>query len=117
MGFICFSEVLADSHEKYGSVVKLWLGPTKLLVSIKEPALIKEMLSKAEDKLPLTGRAFRLAFGQSSLFASSFDRVPFVFCFLNKRINDQFLLYYNVVDSAYCGCMIFTECVLYELLL
>lgn len=117
MGFICFSEVLAESHEKYGSVVKLWLGPTKLLVSIKEPALIKEMLSKAEDKLPLTGRAFRLAFGQSSLFASSFDRVPFVFCVLNKRINDQFLLYYNVVDFAYCGCMIFTECVLYELLL
>lgn len=117
MGFICFSEVLAESHEKYGSVVKLWLGPTKLLVSIKEPALIKEMLSKAEDKPPLTGRAFRLAFGQSSLFASTFDRVPFVFCFLNKRINDQFLLYYNVVDSAYCGCMLFTECVLYELLL
>ena len=82
MGCLCllvlvvgFSEVLAESHEKYGSIVKLWLGPTKLLVSVKEPGLIKEMLLKAEDKLPLTGKAFHLAFGQSSLFASSFDKV------------------------------------------
>jgi hypothetical protein len=44
-------------------------------VSIKDPALIKEMLLKAEDKLPLTGRAFRMAFGPSSLFVSSFDQV------------------------------------------
>lgn len=69
------SDVLSVSHKKYGSVVKLWLGPTQLLVSVKDPALIKEMLIKAEDKLPLTGRAFRLAFGPSSLFASSFDKV------------------------------------------
>ncbi|KAF8395641.1 hypothetical protein HHK36_019591 [Tetracentron sinense] len=66
---------LSMSHEKYGSVVRLWLGPTQLLVSIKDPALIKEMLIKAEDKLPLTGKAFRLAFGRSSLFVSSFDKV------------------------------------------
>lgn len=69
------SDVLLVSHKKYGSVVKLWLGPTQLLVSVKDPALIKEMLIKAEDKLPLTGRAFHLAFGPSSLFASSFDKV------------------------------------------
>lgn len=55
--------------------MKLWLGPTKLLVSIKDPELIREMLFKAEDKLPLTGKAFHLAFGPSSLFASSFDKV------------------------------------------
>lgn len=89
MGFIYFTEVLAESHEKYGSVVKLWLGPTKLLVSIKEPALVKEMLSKAEDKLPLTGRAFRLAFGQCSLFVSSFDQVSFDDFFNNELINGQ----------------------------
>lgn len=47
----------------------------QLLVSVKEPALLKEILVKAEDKLPLTGRAFRLAFGRSSLFASSFEKV------------------------------------------
>ncbi|KAL5539564.1 hypothetical protein UlMin_045325, partial [Ulmus minor] len=66
--------VLSDSHQKFGSVVKLWLGPTQLLVSIKDPNLIKEMLFKAADKFPLTGKAFNLAFGRSSLFASSFDK-------------------------------------------
>ncbi|KAJ7949409.1 putative Cytochrome P450 [Quillaja saponaria] len=70
-----FTDLLAESHEKYGSLVKLWLGPTQLLVSITDPMLIKEMLLKAADKLPLSGRAFHLAFGQSSLFASSFDKV------------------------------------------
>ncbi|KAM1157729.1 hypothetical protein ACFX1X_028613 [Malus domestica] len=70
-----FTDVLSGLHKKYGSVVKLWLGPTELLVSIKDPILIKEMLLKAADKLPLTGRAFHLAFGKSSLFASSFEMV------------------------------------------
>ncbi|KAK9912542.1 hypothetical protein M0R45_036404 [Rubus argutus] len=52
------TEVLSDLHKEYGSVVKLWLGQTQLLVSIKDPTLTKEMLFKAADKLPLTGRAF-----------------------------------------------------------
>ncbi|XP_004308671.1 PREDICTED: uncharacterized protein LOC101304721 [Fragaria vesca subsp. vesca] len=69
------TEVLADFHKKYGSVVKLWLGPTQLLVSIKDQTLVKEMLLKAADMLPMTGRAFQLAFGRSTLFASSFHQV------------------------------------------
>ncbi|KAF7138771.1 hypothetical protein RHSIM_Rhsim07G0072900 [Rhododendron simsii] len=69
------TDLLSKSHEEYGPVVKLWLGPTQLLVSIKEPELIKEMLLKAGDRLPLTGRAFHLAFGRSSLFVSSFNEV------------------------------------------
>lgn len=73
--FFFFVEVLSDSHEEYGSIVKLWLNPKQLLVSIKEPEIIKEMLLKAKDKLPLTGKAFNLAFGRSTLFASSFDKV------------------------------------------
>ncbi|XP_057976259.1 uncharacterized protein LOC131163641 [Malania oleifera] len=68
-------DLLQDSHEKYGSIVKLWLGPAQLLVSVKDPTLIKEMLLKAGDKVPMTERAFRLAFGRLSLFASSFDKV------------------------------------------
>lgn len=67
--------MLSESHEKYGPIVKLWLGPTKLLVSAKDPMLIQEMLIKAEDKLPFTGKAFHLAFGQSSLFAPSYEKV------------------------------------------
>ncbi|GER37262.1 cytochrome P450 [Striga asiatica] len=69
------TDVLHMCHEKYGGVVRLWLGPTQLLVSIEDKELIKDVLLKAEDKLPLTGRAFRLAFGRSSLFVSSFDKV------------------------------------------
>ncbi|XP_047937742.1 cytochrome P450 4A25-like [Salvia hispanica] len=68
-------DVLDKMHKKYGGVVKLWLAPTQLLVSVEEMDLIKEVLLKAEDKLPLTGRAFRLAFGRSSLFISSFHKV------------------------------------------
>ncbi|KAJ4836318.1 hypothetical protein Tsubulata_004557 [Turnera subulata] len=68
-----FVDFLAESHEKFGSVFKLWLGPSQLLVSIRDPALVKEMLSKAADKLPSTGKAFRLAFGRSSLFFCSYD--------------------------------------------
>ncbi|KAH7536611.1 hypothetical protein FEM48_Zijuj03G0003100 [Ziziphus jujuba var. spinosa] len=73
------TDYLSDVHEKYGSAVKLWLGPTQLLVSIKDPKLIREMLLKAADKLPGTGRAFHLAFGSSSLFASSFQKVFSIF--------------------------------------
>ncbi|WJX36598.1 hypothetical protein P8452_24457 [Trifolium repens] len=70
-----FNDVLSESHEKYGPIVKLWLGPTKLLVSVKDPVLIQEMLIQAEDKLPFTGKAFHLAFGESSLFAPSYEKV------------------------------------------
>lgn len=69
------TDILYGMHKKYGGVVKLWLGPTQLLISINDMDLIREVLLKAEDKLPLTGRAFRLAFGKSSLFISSFDKV------------------------------------------
>lgn len=72
-------DYLSDAHEKYGSAVKLWLGPTQLLVSLRDPKLIREMLLKAADKLPFSGRAFHLAFGRSSLFASSFHKVGFKF--------------------------------------
>lgn len=71
------SDILYKCHKKYGRVVKLWLGPTQLLVSIEDTELIKEVLLKAEDKLPLTGRAFHLAFGKSSLFISRFGKVRY----------------------------------------
>lgn len=72
---IFISELLNKSHEKYGSIIKLWLSPTQLLVSIKDPLVINELLLKAADKLPLIGRVYRLAFGQSSFFVSSFEKV------------------------------------------
>ncbi|XP_030540445.1 taurochenodeoxycholic 6 alpha-hydroxylase-like [Rhodamnia argentea] len=86
-------DVLSTLHEKYGAVVKLWLGPTQLLVSITDEGLVKEMLSKAEDKLPIVGRAFQLAFGRSSLFMPCFDKVQkrreLLEAELNNRLHEK----------------------------
>ena len=80
--FFLLLDLLSESHDKYGSAFKLWLGPTQLLVSMKDPTLIKDMLSKAGDKLPCIGKAFRLAFGRSSLFFCSYDQVEVFLCCL-----------------------------------
>ncbi|XP_021752623.1 cytochrome P450 4d2-like [Chenopodium quinoa] len=69
------TDLLDKSHKKYGSIIKLWLSPTQLLVSVKDPLVINELLLKAADKMPLIGRVYRLAFGQSSFFVSSFEKV------------------------------------------
>ncbi|XP_062189231.1 uncharacterized protein LOC133892457 [Phragmites australis] len=66
---------LSKLHGSYGPVVRLWLGPSELLVSVNDPTLIKEALTKAEDKLPLTGRTYNLACGRLGLFVSSFEKV------------------------------------------
>ncbi|GLT88639.1 hypothetical protein SLE2022_066560 [Rubroshorea leprosula] len=99
------TDLLSDSHRRYGSVVKLWLGPTQLLVSIKDPKLIKEMLLKAKDKLPLTGKAFQLAFGQSSLFASSFDKVQKRRDSLTNELNGRLLERANVMPTKAMDCI------------
>ncbi|XP_017984986.1 PREDICTED: 11-oxo-beta-amyrin 30-oxidase [Theobroma cacao] len=99
------TELLSDSHGDYGSVVKLWLGPTQLLVSIKEPELIKEMLLKAKDKLPLTGKAFRLAFGRSTLFASSFDKVEKRRESLASELNGRLIERANVIPTKAVDCI------------
>ncbi|KAK9741898.1 hypothetical protein RND81_03G136300 [Saponaria officinalis] len=87
------TEFLVESHKKYGSMVRLWLSPTQLLVSIKEPSLINEMLSKAGDKMPLIGRVYRLAFGQSRFFVSSFEKVKrsrdILACELNGKLLEK----------------------------
>ncbi|XP_039060155.1 cytokinin hydroxylase-like [Hibiscus syriacus] len=93
------TEVLSDSHGEYGSIVKLWLSPNQLLVSMKEPEVIKEMLYKAKDKLPLTGKAFNLAFGQSTLFASSFDKVEKRRESLASELNVKFLDRANLIPT------------------
>ncbi|XVE68432.1 hypothetical protein DITRI_Ditri09bG0068200 [Diplodiscus trichospermus] len=99
------TELLSDSHGEYGSVVKLWLGPTQLLVSIKDPELIKEMLLKAKDKLPLTGKAFRLAFGRSTLFASSFDKVEKRRESLASELKGRLLARANVISTKAMDCI------------
>ncbi|KAB1226673.1 hypothetical protein CJ030_MR1G008478 [Morella rubra] len=99
------TEVLSALHKEYGSVVKLWLGPTQLLVSMKDPALIQEMLVKAEDKLPLTGRAFHLAFGSSSLFVSSFTKVQMRRELLAAELNEKFIERAPVIPTKVVDCI------------
>ncbi|KAK8559768.1 hypothetical protein V6N13_016503 [Hibiscus sabdariffa] len=99
------TEVLSDSHGEYGSVVKLWLSPKQLLVSIKEPEVIREMLWKFKDKLPLTGKAFDLAFGQSTLFASSFDKVEKRRESLTSELNVKLLDRENLIPTKAVECI------------
>ncbi|KAK3125865.1 hypothetical protein QOZ80_7BG0610690 [Eleusine coracana subsp. coracana] len=81
---------LSKLHDNYGPAVRLWLGPSQLLVSVKDPTLIKEVLTKAEDKLPLTGRTYTLACGRLDLFVSSFEKVKSrresLKAFLNEKL-------------------------------
>ncbi|KAK7271523.1 hypothetical protein RJT34_27497 [Clitoria ternatea] len=94
-----FTSVLSESHEKYGPIIKLWLGPTQLLVSVKDPVLIQEMLIKAEDKLPSTGKAFHLAFRKSSLFAPSFEKVQKRRKLLETELNERLLKTADLVPT------------------
>ncbi|KAG7031903.1 Cytochrome P450 [Cucurbita argyrosperma subsp. argyrosperma] len=100
------TDLLYDSHKKYGPVVKLWLGPMQLLVSVKEPALLKEILVKAEDKLLLTGRAFRLAFGRSSLFTSSLEKVQNRRRWLAEKLDEILFQRANVFPAKAVDCSV-----------
>lgn len=81
------SGFLSKLHGRYGPVVRLWVGPSQLLVSVVDPTLVKEVLSKAKDKLPLTGRTYNLACGRLALFVSSFQKV--------KRTRDSLKIFLN----------------------
>ncbi|XP_050234602.1 cytochrome P450 71A20-like isoform X2 [Mercurialis annua] len=94
-----FIELLSELHDNYGSVLKLWLGPTQLLVSIKDPELIRDVLLKAEDKLPFTGKAFRLAFGRSNLFFCSYDQAQKRRESLALQLNEKLLPRASVIPD------------------
>jgi len=74
-------------------------------VSIKDPELIKEMLLKAEDRLPLTGKAFHWAFGRSSLFVSSFNEVQERRELLATDLNGKMLERANVFPTKVVDCV------------
>eukprot|EP00257_Ricinus_communis_P019690 XP_015578748.1 cytochrome P450 4X1 isoform X2 [Ricinus communis] len=98
-------ELLSELHDKYGSVLKLWLGPTQLLVSIKDPVLIQDMLLKAEDKLPFTGKAFRLAFGRSNLFFCSYDQAQKRRESLALQLNEKLLPKAEIIPKHTIDCI------------
>uniref|UniRef100_A0A0D6R0P3 Uncharacterized protein n=1 Tax=Araucaria cunninghamii TaxID=56994 RepID=A0A0D6R0P3_ARACU len=86
-----FTAFLGEAHKEYGPVVRVWLGPTQLLVSVKDPELIHQLLLQAKDRLPLTGKAFQLAFGKSSLFVSSYQQVQKRRISLERQFNGKLL--------------------------
>lgn len=96
---------LSKLHESYGPIVRLWLGPTQLLVSVKDTTLIKEVLIQAEDKLPLTGRAFQLAFGRLSLFMSSFKKVQKRRESLEVHLNGKLAERVNMISWKVVECV------------
>ncbi|ONK67480.1 uncharacterized protein A4U43_C05F490 [Asparagus officinalis] len=97
---------LSRLHENYGPIVRLWLGPTQLLVSVKDVAVIKEILIKAKDKYPLTGREFRLAFGRSNIFVSSFEKVQEGRNYLTTFMNERLLERVNTVPLKVVECVL-----------
>ncbi|XP_012068732.1 cytochrome P450 4X1 isoform X2 [Jatropha curcas] len=100
-----FIDLLSKLHSKYGSVFKLWLGPTQLLVSIKDPELIKDMLLKAEDKLPFSGKAFRLAFGRSNLFFCSYDQAQKRRESLASQLNEKLRGRADIISKDVINCI------------
>eukprot|EP01018_Ginkgo_biloba_P010958 Gb_30571 [translate_table: standard] len=100
-----FSAFLSQTHEEYGSVVRIWLGPTQLLVSVKDPELIQQLLVQAEDRLPLTAKAFQLAFGKSSLFVSSFAQVQKRRISLEHQLNGKLLERVHLISLKVVDCV------------
>ncbi|XP_010557898.1 PREDICTED: cytochrome P450 4A25-like [Tarenaya hassleriana] len=100
------TDVISNTHEKYGSIVKLWLSPASLLVSIKDPELIKQVLLKAEDKLPVGRKVLRMAFGRSCLFASSFDELQERRQLLTAEFDRRSLEIANGLPSKLLGSII-----------
>ncbi|XWS65437.1 hypothetical protein CRYUN_Cryun05aG0112700 [Craigia yunnanensis] len=63
------------------------------------------MLLKAKDKLPFTGKALRLAFGRSTLFASSFDKVEKRRESLASELNGRLHERANVIPTKAIDCI------------
>ncbi|KAK1277203.1 Cytochrome P450 [Acorus gramineus] len=94
--------LLGRVHEKYGPVVKLWLGPQPL-ISLKDPTLIREVLKDAKDKLPSTGWAFGL--GRCGLFSPSFKKVQKMRESLAMQLNDKLLDRAHAVPLKVIDCV------------
>jgi hypothetical protein len=68
-------ELFSSLHKQHGSVLKIWMGPTQLLVSIFDVRIVNELLEKAHDRVPAPRMALQLAFGKGSLFFAPFSKV------------------------------------------
>ncbi|KAJ6326100.1 hypothetical protein OIU78_013233 [Salix suchowensis] len=78
-----FIDLLWESHDKYGSVFKLWLEINCLAI----------------------GKAFRLAFGRSSLFFCSYDQAQKGRESLAMELDDKLLGKANVISKNVVNCI------------
>jgi hypothetical protein len=72
-------------------VLKIWMGPTQLLVSIFDARIVNEVLEKAKDRVPTSQMALQLAFGKGSLFFAPFSKVERQCAMYDREINGNLL--------------------------
>lgn len=98
-----FSALLSELHEEYGPTVRLWLGPTRLLVSIKDQRLVDEVLQRARDRPPGTGKALHLVYGKSNFFPASFFEAKKRRVLFNEELNGKVMGTVEVICNRVLG--------------
>ncbi|KAJ7530406.1 hypothetical protein O6H91_14G002700 [Diphasiastrum complanatum] len=90
-----FSIYLAALHKQYGPIVRVWLGPTHLLVSVNDHEIIKNVMALSKDRVPATRTALELAFGKESIFISTYKKAR------KKRFSLHRVLNGNIVEKLH----------------
>ncbi|CAI5529946.1 unnamed protein product, partial [Closterium sp. Naga37s-1] len=71
-GMSGMKNVLAAMHAKYGPVVRLWLNPVRLLISVEDPQQVRNVLMHARERSPLYCRVIEACLGKNSACFSTF---------------------------------------------
>ncbi|CAI5512780.1 unnamed protein product, partial [Closterium sp. Naga37s-1] len=71
LGAGSITDLIARLHSEYGPVVRLWMSPTKLLISIRDPAQVRKVLMRALERPPAFSRIMARCFGADSTRFSS----------------------------------------------
>ncbi|CAI5530161.1 unnamed protein product [Closterium sp. Naga37s-1] len=71
MGAGSITDLIARLHSEYGPVVRLWMSPTKLLISIRDPAQVRKVLMRALERPPAFSRIMARCLGADSTRFSS----------------------------------------------
>ncbi|CAI5969708.1 unnamed protein product [Closterium sp. NIES-65] len=65
------TDLIARLHSEYGPVVRLWMSPTKLLISIRDPTQVRKVLMRALERPPAFSRIMARCLGADSTRFSS----------------------------------------------
>ncbi|GJP53032.1 hypothetical protein CLOM_g12178 [Closterium sp. NIES-68] len=66
------TDLIGRLHSDYGPVVRLWMSPTKLLISVRDPAQVRNVLMRALERPPAFSQIMARCFGAESTRFSSF---------------------------------------------